>query len=84
MAEIISDETFGESHIVRVPQMRTTSSTSGSNRIIDDYIVMFCCRIHSYIYTWPLSGVISIDIFSCNAEDNVDINDPYNTGVGCS
>ena len=72
LSEIASDESFEPSHIMRVPSCDPLPSTHGST---SNYQQMHCnvllSNTHVYLYTWPLSGVISINIFSCNAEQTL-------------
>ena len=72
LSQIIADETFDNSYIVHEPRCDPLPIHPGSTT---NHERLFCNAVlstsHLYIYTWPLSGVISIEIFSCNAEETL-------------
>ena len=69
LSTLISNETFSESHIIRAPRCEPLQAPHGPamnhRRLHCDALLS---NTYLHIYTWPLSGATSIDIFSCNAK----------------
>ena len=58
LSKLIEDELFGQPYILREPRCGTRTH----QRLHCDVL---SSNSYLHIYTWPLSGTISIDVFSC-------------------